>query len=154
MRVLIQNQQSYRSINKVKIRKAARKVLSLLKYPITELSILFVDNERMQQLNAAYRGRKKTTDVLSFDAELPFLKTNPFIGNKLQQPALGDVVINTQIAASRAKTTEKDFYYEIYHLLVHGTLHLLGYDHEGSRHGARIMRKKEREILDALKKIC
>ncbi|MCK5511477.1 MAG: rRNA maturation RNase YbeY, partial [Thermodesulfovibrionia bacterium] len=94
MTILIQNRQSSRRLNKTKIKRAARIILSLLKHPKTELSILFVDDEGMQQLNAAYRGRKKTTDVLSFAAEIPLDKDNPYLGNKLQQPVLGDIVIN------------------------------------------------------------
>ncbi len=107
----------------------------------------------MQQLNAAYRGRKKTTDVLSFAAEIPLDKDNPYLGNKLQQPVLGDIVINVNVAAARARISDSDFYYEMYLLLIHGILHLLGYDHERSRRKALLMRKKEREILRAVKKI-
>jgi rRNA maturation RNase YbeY len=107
----------------------------------------------MEQLNAAHRGNKKTTDVLSFDVEFPFLKNNPYIENKQQHPVLGDVIINAQMAALRAESTGEHFYHTIYHLLIHGILHLLGYDHEGSPYRARKMRKKEKEILDALKKI-
>ena len=140
-------------MNKTKIKRAARIILSLLKHPKTELSILFVDDEGMQQLNAAYRGRKKTTDVLSFAAEIPLDKDNPYLGNKLQQPVLGDIVINVNVAAARARISDSDFYYEMYLLLIHGILHLLGYDHERSRRKALLMRKKEREILRAVKKI-
>ena len=66
MKILIKNQQKRRRLNKTKIKKAARKILSLLKQPTAELSILFVGAKKMQQLNTAFRGISKTTDVLSF----------------------------------------------------------------------------------------
>lgn len=140
-------------MNKTKIKRAARIILSLLKHPKTELSILFVDDEGMQRLNAAFRGRNKTTDVLSFQAEIPLDKDNPYLQNKLQRPVLGDIVINVNIAAARGRISNSDFYFEMYLLLIHGILHLLGYDHASSRHRALLMRKKEREILHAVKKI-
>lgn len=107
----------------------------------------------MQQLNTAYRGRQKTTDVLSFAAEIPLDKDNPYLENELQQPVLGDIVINVNVAAARTRISGSDFYYEMYLLLIHGILHLLGYNHERSRSKALAMRKKEREILRAVKKI-
>ena len=166
MRVLIRSQQTCRRLNRIKIRKAALKILYLLGHPTAELSIFFVDNEGMQWLNAAYRGIQKATDVLSF----PQISGNLEIGNKKYSKnkkmfstshfslftshfLLGDVVINIQIAASQARTLGTDFYYEIFHLLTHGILHLLGFDHEGSKSKAIIMRKKEREILNAIKKV-
>ena len=100
----------------------------------------------MRQLNADHRGKNRTTDVLSFEANIP-------VGRKTLYPVLGDVVINVQMAASQAKKSGKNFYDEIYHLLVHGILHLLGYDHEKSKYKSLIMRKKEQEILDAVKKM-
>ncbi|MDP3296072.1 MAG: rRNA maturation RNase YbeY [Thermodesulfovibrionia bacterium] len=146
MGILIKNQQSLKQLNKIRIEKASRKILSLLKHPSTELSILFVDDEKMRQLNADHRGINRTTDVLSFEANIP-------VGRKTLYPVLGDVVINVQMAASQAKKSGKNFYDEIYHLLVHGILHLLGYDHEKSKYKSLIMRKKEQEILDAVKKM-
>lgn len=66
---------------------------------------------------------------------------------------LGDIVINVQKAAARAKITGMTFYGEIYRLLVHGILHLLGYEHEKSSFMATAMRKKEKELLNAIKKM-
>jgi len=104
----------------------------------------------MQQLNAAFRGVSKTTDVLSFPQISGKLEVR---SNKLKKILLGDVVINIQMAVSRAKLSGADFYDEVYHLLIHGILHLLGYDHEKSRHKAVAMMKKEKEILGAIKKM-
>ena len=121
----------------------------------------------MRQLNADHRGINRTTDVLSFPQasekwEVRNKKFNKkitgiFPTSHFLPPTphflLGDVVINVQMAASQAKKSGKNFYDEIYHLLVHGILHLLGYDHEKSKYKSLIMRKKEQEILDAVKKM-
>ncbi len=97
----------------------------------------------MKQLNAAYRGIDKTTDVLSF----------PQASEKWEAHfLLGDVVINVSKAEAQARMST-GFYDEIYRLLIHGILHLLGYDHEKSKSEALMMRKKEREILGAIKKM-
>lgn len=114
----------------------------------------------MQQLNADYRGINRTTDVLSFpQAGQKWEVRNKKFNKKItgifptSHFLLGDVVINVQMAVSQAKKSGKNFYDEIYHLLVHGILHLLGYDHEKSKYKSLIMRKKEQEILDAVKKM-
>ncbi|GBE05184.1 MAG TPA: rRNA maturation RNase YbeY [Nitrospirae bacterium] len=166
MTILIKNQQRYKRLNRSRIEKTARKILALLEEPPVELSILFIDNKEMKQMNASFRGMIKTTDVLSF----PQLESGDIKSNRQsrkgtwsqrdftssivnRQYLLGDVVINVQKAASRANTPGSGLYDEIFRLLVHGVLHLLGYDHEKSRYGAAVMKKKEKELLSAIKKM-
>jgi probable rRNA maturation factor len=149
MKILIRNQQRHRPLDKAKISKAALNILSLLdqsRYFGTELSILFVGDRKMQQLNTEYRGLRKSTDVLSFEAQIP-VKSGE-VSN-----ILGDIVISVPRAESQADAYGADFYDEISRLLIHGTLHLLGYDHEQSKYSARKMKNKEKEIADALKKM-
>lgn len=146
MNILLKNLQRRRRLNKSKIIKSAGKILSLLEQPDAELSILFVGDRRMSQLNAAYRGKRKTTDVLSFEADIPFRESE-------QLSALGDIVISVPKAESQAEMSDAGFYDEVDRLLIHGTLHLLKYDHEKSAYKARLMRKKEKEIFDAVKKV-
>jgi probable rRNA maturation factor len=146
MKILIKNQQRYQRLNKTKIIRAARKILSLLEQPTAELSILFVGDKKMMQLNTLFRGVPKSTDVLSFDAKIP-------VRQSVSNPILGDIVINMHRAVSQAKIAGTGVYEEIYRLLIHGVLHLLGYDHEKSRYKAQVMRKKEEEIFNAFKKI-
>jgi probable rRNA maturation factor len=146
MKVLIKNQQRHRHLNRTKITKKTRQILSFLEQPKAELSILFVGDRKMIQFNKFYRGINKTTDVLSFEAQIPVQQRG--INN-----VLGDIVINVPKAETQAKISGIDFYDEIYRLLIHGTLHLLGYDHEGSRYKALKMRKKEQETFNALKKM-
>jgi probable rRNA maturation factor len=66
---------------------------------------------------------------------------------------LGDVVVNLHMADRRAKEEGKTLEEEVYHLLIHGLLHLLGYNHEKDKRRALAMRKKESELLDAIKKM-
>ncbi|MEE8329045.1 MAG: rRNA maturation RNase YbeY [Thermodesulfovibrionia bacterium] len=153
MNILIKNQQNYRSLNTAKIGKAARNVLSLLQQSEVELSILFVGNKKMKQLNTAFRGIQKTTDVLSFNSEIPVKKLDYPQGNGLQRPVLGDIVISIPKAVSQARISGAGLYGEIYRLLIHGVLHLSGYNHEKSGHRAKVMRKKEQEILSAIKEM-
>jgi probable rRNA maturation factor len=150
MTILISNQQNPIRLNRARIRKAARRILSLLKHSKAELSILFVDNITMQQLNNVYRGENRPTDVLSFEAVIPIARGEQCPPEGLPDPVLGDIVINTERALSQAQEGGRDIYDEVYRLMVHGTLHLFGYDHEKRRETAK-MEKKEQEIYNALK---
>lgn len=155
MKILIKNRQKHRSLNKSKITKTIRKTLSLMERPMAELSILFVGDREISQLNADYRGINRSTDVLSFPQTSQKFKkdkklTKEFFASHL---LLGDVVISIPRAELQAKTYGWSFYDEISRLLIHGTLHLLGYDHEKSVYKARMMRKKELEIFNAVKKM-
>jgi len=145
MKVLIKNQQRQRPLNKARIIRAARRILSLMGQQAVELSILFIGDRRMLMLNHQYRGIKKSTDVLSFDAGIPVRVDSSDI--------LGDIVINVSKVEAQARERGVGFYEELNRLLVHGILHLLGYDHEGLRYKATKMEEKEEEILNALKKI-
>ena len=89
----------------------------------SELSIVFSDDAHIRALNAGWRGKDKPTNVLSFPA-FPFPK-----GGKLP-PMLGDIVLASETVAREAALEEKPFENHITHLVIHGLLHLLGYDHE------------------------
>jgi probable rRNA maturation factor len=65
MKILIKDRQTHRSLNKTKITRTTRKILSLLEKPTAELSILFAGDKEISQLNADYRGINRSTDVLS-----------------------------------------------------------------------------------------
>ncbi len=152
MKILIRNQQRHRRLTETKISRAARKILSLLEQPGAELSILLIGDRKMLRLNTVFRGIRKSTDVLSFPqidsgdfAERAKLLTLNYI--------LGDIVINIPRAASQARMSGRGFYDEVYRLLIHGILHLLGYDHEKSSYKANVMKRKEKEISNAFKKI-
>ncbi len=146
MKILIRNLQRHRSLNKEGIIQTSGRILSLLEQTKAELSIMFVGDRRMKQLNTQYRGIRRTTDVLSFESSIPFI---PDDADKV----LGDIVISVPKAEAQAKEYGSGFYDEITRLLIHGTLHLLGYDHEQTEYKARKMRKKEEELIDAIKKV-
>ncbi len=144
-------------------------ILAFLERPMSELSILFVGDKKMSQLNAEYRGINKSTDVLSFPqiTEKWEVRTKKSNKDKNQHGQfytshfslstshllLGDVVISIPRAESQAKIYGWSFYDELLRLLIHGILHLSGYDHETSGYHARIMIKKEQELFNAIKKM-
>ena len=109
-----------------------------------EVSVRLVDSEEMAQLNETYRGKTGATNVLSFPASLP---------EELAIPLLGDIVICAPVVraeAARQGKTEKAHWA---HMAVHGTLHLLGFDHVEEEEAA-IMEALESTILSELNYSC
>ncbi|MET3589772.1 putative rRNA maturation factor [Bartonella silvatica] len=109
---------------------------------VSEISLLFTDNKHMAQINGQWRGKNKPTNVLSFPA-LP-LKIGQIPG-----PMLGDIIIARETVLLEAKKEGKLFQDHLIHMIVHGTLHLLGYDHQTNEE-AHQMERLEREILKKL----
>lgn len=110
----------------------------------------------MKSLNTQYRGISKETDVISF----PMLDAHDLFPSRThrtpapRQPLLlGDIVISVPKAMEQARTYNTAFDAELLRLLIHGLLHLLGYDHEKSRHHKVKMQKKEKEILHAVSQL-
>ncbi len=109
-----------------------------------ELSILVVDDKKIMELNSEYRGKKKTTNVLSFpmrDGKPPYIS-----------PLLGDVVISADTTKKEADEAGITFEERFSQLLVHGILHLTGYDHEISEQDALMMEEKSLELVLAVEK--
>jgi probable rRNA maturation factor len=152
MKILISNHQNCIRLDRTKIKKAAKKILSLLNLSAAELSIAFIDDSKMQQLNNSYRGINRSTDVLSFEGGIPVRYDEYRFNSGSQVSVLGDIVISAQKASSQAREAGVDYHEEICRLLIHGALHLLGYNHGQSRRDTMTMRKKEQEILHALQK--
>lgn len=114
-----------------------------------EVSVKFTDDEELKALNAAYRNKGSATNVLSFPmfaAEL----LDQIVTADAGEVLLGDVVLAHGVCAAEA--ADKGIAVETHaaHLVVHGTLHLLGYDHETSDDDAETMEKVEREALSAI----
>ena len=109
-----------------------------------DLAIRIVDESEGRALNRHYRGKDYATNVLSFPAELPEGLPEDF-----HMPLLGDLVICAPVVAREAREQGKSPAAHYAHLTVHGTLHLLGWDHDEERE-AEAMEQLEREILDAL----
>lgn len=123
------------------LRQIAETLLRAVKQGRAELSIALVGDREMRPLNRKYRKKKKTTDVLSF-----FVEDQPVCGAKI----LGDVVISVEQARRQAKARGKTLKSEMATLLIHGILHLLGYDHEKSPRQAKIMFAYERKLFARL----
>jgi rRNA maturation RNase YbeY len=109
-----------------------------------EVSLLLLDDCGIAALNEQYRGKPRPTDVLSF----PLYTAEELTG--MQPEVLGDVVISVETAARQAERTGCSLWEEMTRLLVHGILHLLGFDHENNAAGARAMRAREKQILSVL----
>ena len=106
-----------------------------------EVSMVFTDDARIQVLNRQYRGKDRPTNVLSFPAA-------PLVPGRLGPP-LGDIVLARETIALESEAQGLDFADHLTHLIVHGFLHLLGYDHEA--HGeAVVMERLETAILGRL----
>jgi len=111
-----------------------------------EVSITFVDNDKIRELNHRYRGKDSTTDVLSFALEEMGEQEIDIVGEKLPR-LLGDIVISVPKAREQAKEYGHTFERELGFLAVHGFLHLLGYDHL-TENDEKEMFSKQKGILD------
>ena len=124
-----------------RLKQIALAVLQLTEQQDAELSLAMIDNAEMQALNARYRHKDYPTDVLSF----PSAKNLP-----ADAWLLGDVIISVDKAAEQAKARRRTLDQELAILLIHGIVHLLGYDHERSAKDARIMTRLEKKIARQL----
>jgi probable rRNA maturation factor len=126
------------------LERAADVLLELLGRRDCELSVSVVGDEEIRVLNRDYRGKDRATDVLSFSQ----LEGEEVAGGDVVH--VGDVVISLETAKRQAEAGDWSVEEELDRLLVHGLLHLLGYDHEGSEEDAEVMRAEERRLVSAL----
>lgn len=122
----------------------AEAALAAVEQSDAELTIRVTDNAEVQELNRDYRGKDKPTNVLSF----PFVAELPE-GVEFDIPLLGDIIIAEPTVAAEAAAQGKVYWHHFAHLVVHGTLHLLGYDHIEEQQ-AEAMEALERMILAGL----
>ena len=129
------------------IKKAIKEALKEEKfeYP-AEISVSFVENQKIHELNREYRKKDRPTDVLSFPM---WEKEELADGSALDGHAvtLGDIIISAEKAKAQAEEYGHSIEREITFLSVHSTLHLLGYDHEVSADDEAYMNKKQEEVL-------
>lgn len=107
-----------------------------------ELTLRLVDESEMQALNYRYRGKDKPTNVLSFPSHLPK-------EIMLETPLLGDIIVCVPVIEREAAEQEKPLFAHWAHMVIHGALHVLGYDHMTDEE-ASIMEEKEIIILKTL----
>ncbi len=112
-------------------------------YPDAQLSILIVDDPRIAELNETYLDHIGPTNVISFPMqEGPFTEISPDL--------LGDVVISADTAHREATEAGMPFEHRFNQLLIHGILHLVGYDHINSEAEAAVMEQKSDELMECL----
>lgn len=130
------------------IRKCCTAVLAYEKFTEdAEVSVSFVDNAEIRELNKQFRNIDKSTDVLSFPLGEDGLYD---LNNETNAYMLGDIVISLETAQKQALVYGHSLEREIGFLTVHSMLHLLGYDHETSKLESIKMREKEEAVLDKL----
>ena len=134
------------------IRRCCHAVLELENFEgSAEVSVRFVDNEQIRELNKQYRNIDKETDVLSFpmfekDELVQKIKEKSFE----HEDVLGDIVISIPKVEEQAKEYGHSFERELSYMVVHGFYHLMGYDHI-KEEDKKEMRPKEEKILNDLK---
>ena len=142
-KIYVTNDQKGVSIDSGQIRRAAKKILGRLGYDGYELSIVIVADEEMTRLNRQYFRRNRPTNVISF----PMIADgSPALHDKI----LGDVVISAETAKRQAEEAGRRGEEEILFLLIHGILHLVGWDHEGPAQERRKMEAKEKDLFSLL----
>lgn len=146
--IRVSSSQKICKLNVAYIRKLTKAILDELESEnipeqTNELSVSFVNDEEILKLNSKYRNKHKATDVLSFPQLKKSAKTPP-------PPTLGDIVISLEYAQKSAKRYGIKLEAELLRLLIHGILHLLGYDHENVSDSKRQKMKRKEKKLYAL----
>ena len=147
MAVLIRNNQSRQKIPPAEsLRKMGQAALSALGSPDGELSVVIVDDSAIAELNAEYLGRTGPTNVIAFPMrEGDFAEISPYL--------LGDVVISADTARREAEAAGMPADDRLIELMVHGILHLFGYDHETDANDADEMERRAEEVLAAIRAV-
>ena len=112
--------------------------------PKAEIGLMFVDNEQIREMNKTYRDKDSATDVLSF----PMYEADEAIDDE-DEILLGDIVISLERAAEQAEEYGHSLEREVMYLLVHGLLHLAGYDHMEDDE-KKEMRQREEETMEQI----
>ena len=143
MEVLIEDRQNRHRLPEQKILTTARRILNALGYPDAQLSILIVNDTQMAEFNLAYLNHAGPTNVISFP-----MQEGPFSG--ISPDLLGDVVISADTAHREAVEAGMQMVERFNQLLIHGILHLTGYDHVHSEEEAAVMEQKSNELMQRI----
>ena len=141
------NRQDRVAVDRRKIGAAAARILKRLGFEGYELTVVVVDDLEITRLNRQYFRRNRPTNVISF----PMMDGTPL---SLQARILGDVIISADTARRDAEEAGKKAEEEILFLLIHGILHLAGYDHEGAKKERLEMEEKEKDLFSRLAGSC
>jgi probable rRNA maturation factor len=132
-----------------RVLRLAQTILDLIGESSADLGLSFVGDRRMRGLNHRFRGKDRSTDVLAFASREARTPASP-----VSTQLLGDIVISVPTALRQAKEGHRSLEEEIVALLIHGALHLCGYDHERGHAESRRMRREERTVRLALGRIA
>ena len=135
----------FRGLDKKDIKDIIEKICAILSMEDVLITLIAVYKEYIQGLNKNFRGKNQPTDIITFA-----YRENPFPQNLDRIEHLGDVYISLEQAEENAGNYAVDFIEEIARLIVHGILHLIGYDHEGSDADTEKMSQQEEEVLKSL----
>ena len=142
-------------IEEKRLKQAAEAALKEIKKPLglargkeAEVSLALVGGKRMRALNKTYRGKDKPTDVLSFSQ---IERGKKFVKAPEKIIRLGEVVVCLPVARKQAKRSKHSLLKELTILLIHGILHLAGYEHERSAREAKKMEKTQSKIMEIIK---
>ena len=145
MPISIQNRQKKQKIDIGRVRRSLKRLLKELNCEDSEISILLVDDNQIQNINKHYLKRNCPTNVISFA-----MREGPF--DDIHPEILGDIILSVETATRDASTFHLDTMDELEFLLIHGLLHLMGYDHENKNiREASNMKKRERELFYMLR---
>ena len=136
MAVLIKDSQKLSAPDRQRVRKVTEDLLIYLNLENRDLSILFSDNEQIRKINRTYFNRDRPTNVISFS----YMDGSPC-------EVLGDLVISLERAREESEISGVPFYERVFSLIIHGMLHVLGFDHEKGDREARRMRYREKKLL-------
>jgi rRNA maturation RNase YbeY len=139
MTVLIKNSQNILKVDQKAIRSRTESLLAYSGLQDRDISILLVDNRGIQALNLKFFGKERPTNVISF--------------SYLDGPShevVGDIIISVEKAMEESEAANIPFYERLYALIVHGFLHILGFDHEAGEKEKRRMRYREKRLLEKL----
>jgi len=141
MSISIQNRQKLLSVDLGRVRRSLKRLLKELGFKDSEVSLLLVDDDQIREINKDYLQRDRPTNVISFAmTEGAFGDVHPEI--------LGDIILSVETASRDAVAYDIDFMDEVEFLLIHGLLHLVGYNHENvESREAEKMKKMERELF-------
>jgi rRNA maturation RNase YbeY len=139
MTALIRDSQKNLKVDKKALQRITESLLTCSGLQDRDLSLLLVDNKEIQALNQKFFGRDKPTNVISFS----YIDGPP-------HEILGDIIISVERAKTEAEEAGLPFYERLSALIVHGFVHILGFDHEAGERERRRMRYREKKFLRLL----
>lgn len=133
------------SLDTERLTQLANQVLKKVGFKNKTINLILIDDQEIQEINKTYRGKNKSTDVISYQ-----VADNDFVVGD-DDSIFGEIVISYQTAIEQAKELRVSLFERLLVLFIHGFVHILGYDHEKSVAAAKQMVNKEKELLNIIK---